>query len=179
MDTGEGVAGTPVSRKSDIAVKCVSGSVASKKRKDVCEQNEERTEHDHNGRRAQARRADQKMPKPADEAAGREFTRAEKQECRSYAEYSQQRENEADEARDSSHVFSPKRNVGCNRLRFQPPADPPWPSRQVKSADEFCHALTMRRRLAVSLRGMVRICAFSCRSRADEGSPGCLELDAV
>ena len=40
----------------------------------------------------------------------------------------------------------------------------------MQGADDLRHALTMRRRFAARLRGMVRICAFLCRSRADQGS---------
>ena len=56
------------------------------------------------GRLAHASRADQKIPKPAGETTGREFTCAEQQKCRRDAEYGQQREDEADKAGGSSHL---------------------------------------------------------------------------
>jgi hypothetical protein len=41
----------------------------------------------------------------------------------------------------------------------------------VKRVVDGFHALTMRRRLAAHLRGMVRICGFLCRYRAAGAAP--------
>jgi len=60
-----------------VIVKHVPASVASEKHNDIGEQNEQRAEHDHDGRLAHASRADQKIPKASGDTTRREFTGAE------------------------------------------------------------------------------------------------------
>jgi hypothetical protein len=96
----------------------------------------------------------------------------EKQEYRNDAEYSQQRQDGAENDRASPHDFFSHRVTlvapGCDFSR--------QPFRERRSSFDrrkmpliFCHALTMRCRLAARLFGMFRICVFLCRLRADAG----------
>ena len=149
-------------------VEHVPAPVASQKHDDIGEQDEQRREHDHDGRLAHASRPDQKIPEAAGEATRREFAGAEQQEGRSNTEHGQQREHEADQAGGSSDPGAPW--AGGNGLRFRLPADRPWPMRGVKTVVDGCHGLTMRRALAARLRRMLRICGFSCSYRADAGA---------
>jgi hypothetical protein len=73
------------------AVKEVPAPVATEKRQDIGEQDEDRTEQDHDRRFAQSRRSHQETTEPPGQTAWREIACEEQQEYGNDAEYGQQR----------------------------------------------------------------------------------------
>jgi hypothetical protein len=105
--------------RAATAVKYVAGSVAIEKRKDVCEQNEERTENYYNSQRTDLPRKSHCPYEAVDHTFPRKYAYPDKQKYRNDAQYSQQREDGAENATHPSHdFFSHKSHLGCSRLRF-------------------------------------------------------------
>jgi len=132
------------------AVKHVPGSMASEKRKDVCEQSKQWTERRHHGQHAACR----KRHRPyeiVEQASGRKLAYPQNEKCRKEAEHGQQRKHGAENAGESPHDLYSSQNR-CRHLRWT-----------------RMHVPTMRRRLAARLLGRFRFCVFSCRFRADAG----------
>jgi hypothetical protein len=170
MDSGQGIDRILSDKRATTAVRDAPGPTAIEKCKSVCEQNEERAEHRHNSQRTGQPRHSHSPHETVKPAFMGEITCPEQQECRSDAEYSQPRQDRAENARDPSRdlFFSQKRHTAC------PPVPISAARRQRREAatdaDDFCHAPMMHCGLAARLLGLLRNCVFLCRFRAEWGA---------
>jgi hypothetical protein len=94
-------------KRATTAVKYISGSVATAKRKGICEQKEEWTGHHHNSQRAGSPRESRRPSETAEPTFRRKFAYPEKERCRNETEYRQQRQDRAKNTGDSPFCHSP------------------------------------------------------------------------
>jgi len=92
-------------KRAATAVKYVAASVAIEKRKDICEQNEERTENHYNSQRTDLPWKSHCPYEAVEHTFPGKLACPEKQEYRNDAEYSQQRQDGAENDRASPHDF--------------------------------------------------------------------------